>query len=452
MSRRESASEERNVNVQDAGDVTVGEQGMRDRQRETSTRGISPNLALDQLVARRQAAGEPIVHLGFGESRLPVFPPLAERLTSGADRNAYGPVAGDDAVRAAVAGYFTRRRLPTDAAQVLLAPGSKPLLLALQLVHPGDVLLASPCWVTYGPQAKLAGKHAIGVPIPDECGGVPDPVALREAVVAARGRGQDPRIVVLTSPDNPTGTFAPPHLVRELCAVAEEEDLLLVSDEIYRDILHDPDAEFLSPAEVVPDRTIVVTGLSKSLALGGWRIGAARFPATPAGERLRDDVASVASEVWSTLAGPMQAVAEYAFSEPPEIRDRLRDDARLHGTVAKAVYDIVVASGALCRPPTGGFYVYPDFEPLRGELAGRGVTDGASLQSRLIDQHGIAVLAGVHFGDDPRALRFRAATSMLYGRTRDEQRAAQQATDPLRLPHVADALAGIEQGLRKLTG
>lgn len=452
MSRRESASEERNVNVQDVGDVTVGEQGMRDRQRETSTRGISPNLALDQLVARRQAAGEPIVHLGFGESRLPVFPPLAERLTSGADRNAYGPVAGDDAVRAAVAGYFTRRRLPTDAAQVLLAPGSKPLLLALQLVHPGDVLLASPCWVTYGPQAKLAGKHAIGVPIPDECGGVPNPVALREAVVAARGRGQDPRIVVLTSPDNPTGTFAPPHLVRELCAVAEEEDLLLVSDEIYRDILHDPDAEFLSPAEVVPDRTIVVTGLSKSLALGGWRIGAARFPATPAGERLRDDVASVASEVWSTLAGPMQAVAEYAFSEPPEIRDRLRDDARLHGTVAKAVYDIVVASGALCRPPTGGFYVYPDFEPLRGELAGRGVTDGASLQSRLIDQHGIAVLAGVHFGDDPRALRFRAATSMLYGRTRDEQRAAQQATDPLRLTHVADALAGIEQGLRKLTG
>lgn len=440
MSRWESTSEERNVPERNV------------RERDTAARGISPNLALDQLVARRQAAGESIVHLGFGESRLPVFPPLAERLTAGADRNAYGPVAGDHGVRAAVAGYFARRGLPTDAAQVLLAPGSKPLLLALQLVHPGDVLLPSPCWVTYGPQAKLAGKYAFGVPIPEECGGVPDPAALRDTIRVARGLGHDPRIVVLTSPDNPTGTYAPPRLVREICAVAEEEDLLLVSDEIYRDILHDPNAEFLSPAEVVPDRTIVVTGLSKSLALGGWRIGAARFPATPAGERLRDDVASVASEVWSTLAGPMQSVAEYAFSEPPEIRDRLRDDARLHGTVAKAVYDIVVAAGATCRPPTGGFYVYPDFAPLSAELAALGVTDGASLQSRLIDHLGIAVLAGVHFGDDPKALRFRAATSMLYGRTRDEQRSAQRATDPLSLPHVADALAGIEQGLAKLTG
>jgi aspartate aminotransferase len=420
-----------------------------------SARRVSPNLALDEQVARRQAAGERIVHLGFGESRLPVFGPLAERLTAGADRNAYGPVPGDDGVRAAVAGYFARRNLPTGAGQVLLAPGSKALLLALQLVQPGDVLLASPCWVTYGPQARLAGKEAIGVPVPAECGGVPDPVALREAVKEARGRGADPRIVVLTSPDNPTGTYAPPALVRELCAVAEEEDLLLVSDEIYRDILHDPDAVYLSPAEVCPDRTIVVTGLSKSLALGGWRIGAARFPATPAGERLRDDVASVASEIWSTLAGPMQAVAEYAFAEPPEIRERLRADARLHGALARAVYEIVTAAGAGCRPPTGAFYVYPDFGPLRRELAALGVTDGVSLQERLLDRHGIAVLAGVHFGDDPAALRFRAATSMLYGRTREEQRAAQRAAqrgaDPLALPHIRDALGALEQGFAKLT-
>ncbi|MFJ5772730.1 pyridoxal phosphate-dependent aminotransferase [Streptomyces sp. NPDC093094] len=418
-------------------------------------RGISPNLALDEQVARRQAAGERIVHLGFGESRLPVSERLAERLAAGADRNAYGPVAGDDGVRAAVAGYFARRRLPTRAEQVLLAPGSKALLLALQLVRPGDVLLASPCWVTYGPQARLAGKEAIGVPVPAECGGVPDPAALREAVKGARARGADPRILVLTSPDNPTGTFAPPELVRELCAVAEEEDLLLVSDEIYRDILHDPDAVYLSPAEICPDRTVVVTGLSKSLALGGWRIGAARFPDTREGGRLRDDVASVASEVWSTLAGPMQAVAEYAFAEPPEIRERLRADARLHGAVARAVHGIVTAAGAVCRPPTGAFYVYPDFGPLRGALAERGVTDGASLQACLLERHGIAVLAGVHFGDDPGALRFRAATSMLYGRTRAEQgaarAAAEQGADPLALPHVRDALADVEQGFAKLT-
>jgi aspartate aminotransferase len=225
---------------------------------------------------------------------------------------------------------------------------------------------------------------------------------------------------------------------------------LLVSDEIYRDIPHDPEVRYLSPAEVVPHRTVVVTGLSKSLALGGWRIGVVRFPEGPMGERMRDDVASVASEIWSTLAGPMQAVAEYAFNEPPEVRAHLRTSARLHGTVAKAVYDIVVATGAQCRPPTGGFYVYPDFAPLKESLARLGVTDGESLQRHLIEELGIAVLAGVHFGDDPGALRFRAATSMLYGRSRGGQWAALRAEDPLKLPHIAEALADIERGFTKL--
>ncbi|QFZ21571.1 pyridoxal phosphate-dependent aminotransferase [Saccharothrix syringae] len=403
-------------------------------------RKISPNLALDHQVSLRQAAGERIVHLGFGEARLPVFPGLVERLVAGASRNSYGPVPGHPGVLRAVAGYFGRRALPTDPEQVIVAPGSKALLMALQFVVPGDVLLPAPCWVTYAPQALEAGKEVIPVPIPAECGGVPDPDALREAVRAARARGANPRIVILTAPDNPTGTTATPDLVRRICAVAEEEDLLLVSDEIYRDLVHDPGFEYLSPAEVAPSRTVVVTGLSKSLALGGWRIGAARFPAVP----MRQDVASVASEVWSTLAGPLQEVAEYAFDEPAELVARRDADARLHGALARAVQDIVVKSGALSRPPTGGFYVYPDFEPLRAQLARHGVVDGASLQDHLLTR-GVAVLAGEHFGDDPGALRFRAATSVLYGNTAELQQEAMAAADPTTVPHVADALAVIER-------
>lgn len=412
-------------------------------------RAVSPNLALDQLVAERRAVGEPLVHLGFGEARLPVFPGLVERLTAGAARNAYGPVVGAPGVLRAVAGYFTRRRLPTTGDQIIVAPGSKPLLAALQFAVAGDVLLATPRWVTYAPQARLAGKHVIGVPVPEECGGVPDPDALRDAVRRSRAAGRDPRIVVLTSPDNPTGTTAPPDVVRRICAVAEDEDLLIVSDEIYRDLVHDPAAEYLSPAEVVPHRTVVVTGLSKSAALGGWRIGAARFPADPAGEQLRADVAALASEIWSTLAGPMQEVAEYAFDEPPELRQRLAADAELHGRLAREVHRICVAAGAVARPPTGGFYVYPDFEPLRTPLSRLGVNDGAALQRHLLAQ-GVAVLSGEAFGDDPRGLRFRAATSMLYGETAEQQTRTMRAADPLAVPHVAAALATIEKAFATL--
>lgn len=290
------------------------------------------------------------------------------------------------------------------------------------------------------------------VPVPVSCGGVPDPTVLREAVHRARDAGLRPGVMLLTLPDNPTGTLAAPELVRELCAVAEEEELVIVSDEIYRDLVHDPAQPFLSPAEVLPGRTIVLTGLSKSLALGGWRIGAARFPTGSWGNGIRDRVAGYASEVWSTLAGPMQEVAAYAFAEPPELREHLAASARLHGTVARAVHAIVVGSGAKCRAPQAGFYLYPDYEPLRERLAAHGVTDSELLQCRLLDRAGIAVLAGHHMGDDPLALRARIATSKLYGETTDEQWQALTSDDPVALPHIAGQLSAVDKRLRVLTG
>ncbi|MFE0188349.1 pyridoxal phosphate-dependent aminotransferase [Streptomyces sp. NPDC058989] len=412
----------------------------------------SPNLALNQLVDRRRAEGASLVHLAFGEARLPVLPQLAEQLALGAARAAYGPVAGAEGVRDAVAGYFTRRRLPTEADRVIVAPGSKPLLMALQLVVPGDVLLPRPAWNTYAPQARYAGKKVYGVPVPPECGGVPEPDALRETIHRARAAGADPRLLVLTLPDNPTGTLAPPALIRELCALARAEDLLIISDEIYRDIVHDPESTpFLSPAEAAPERTVVTSGLSKTLGLGGWRIGVARFPAGETGALLHDAVTAAASELWSTLAGPMQQVAEYAYAEPPEVVGRMRASARLHGAVARAVHRIALEAGAVCRPPIGGFYVYPDFAPLRERLAVRGVTDAASLAGRLLDDSGIVVLGGHLLGDDPQALRFKAATSLLYG-DEQQQHQALRADDPTRLPHIARELSRIARGFARLKG
>jgi len=129
-----------------------------------ANRAISPNLALDQLVVGRRANGESIIHMGFGESRLPVFTGLVEGLTAGARRNSDGPVAGDNATRQAIAEYFTHRGVVTDASQIVLGPGAKALLLALQMVLPGDLVIPVPSWVSYAPQAILAGKHALPVP------------------------------------------------------------------------------------------------------------------------------------------------------------------------------------------------------------------------------------------------------------------------------------------------
>jgi aspartate aminotransferase len=317
---------------------------------------------------------------------------------------------------------------------------------------PGAVVLPRPCWVTYRPQAALFGRSAIGVPVPATVGGVPDPDRLVAALRTARARGVRPTSMILTLPDNPTGTFAGRDIVYRLADIAEREDLLIISDEIYRDIVHDGQAGIVSPAELVPDRTVVTSGLSKSMALGGWRIGFARFPATVAGAQLRARVVAVASEVWSSLAGPMQEVARYVLSEPAEVRSHLALSTRLHATVAAGVYEAMAPAGGDCRRPTGGFYLYPDLEPIRMMLASQGIHDSASLQQQLLERHGIAVLGGHHFGDDPAALRFRAATSMLYGDDAEARWHALTSSDPLSLPHIANQLDRIRQVFTSLAG
>jgi aspartate aminotransferase len=154
--------------------------------------------------------------------------------------------------------------------------------------------------------------------------------------------------------------------------------------------------------------------------------------------------------VWSTLAGPMQEVAAYAFAEPPELVAYLADCNRLHGLIARAVHSQLVAAGASCRHPTGGFYVYPDLEPLRECLLQHEITDSASLQRHLLDQFNIAVLAGHDLGDDANALRFKMSTGQLYGTSEEEQVRALYTSDPTQLPHIVNALTRIEEALTKL--
>src|SRR5262245_27057240 len=281
----------------------------------------SATLAADQRVRARIEGGAPVLHLAFGEAGLPVPAGVIEQLAAAAHHNAYGPVAGSPRMRTAAAGYFERRGVPTAPDQIVVAPGSKPLLFGLLTILPGDVVLPRPSWVSYAAQAALAGKEVIGVEIGEGAGGVPDPAALRAALDRARSEGRRPGVLVLTLPDNPTGTLAPRRLVEETCEIAAAHGLLIVSDEIYRDLSHEP-ADFCSPAEVARERTFVTSGLSKSMALGGWRIGFARLPDGSLGADAHGALTGLASEVWSSLAAPMQRAAAYVLRARRDPRAR----------------------------------------------------------------------------------------------------------------------------------
>jgi aspartate aminotransferase len=409
---------------------------------------VSATLAANEAMAARRRRGEPVLHLAFGEAGLPAHPMLRAALARAAGFNSYGPVAGHPALREAAACYWTRRGLPTDAGAVICGPGSKALLFGLITAIGGDVAVTRPSWVSYAAQAGLAGRVAHFVPGP---AGVPDAEQLARAVSAARAAGRRIRSVVVTLPDNPTGMLASPASVRSVCSVAEAHDLIIISDEIYRDLVHDPAAPYTSPAVISPERTAITTGLSKNLALGGWRLGVARLPAGGLGPELRAGLLGIGSEIWSAPAGPVQQAAALAFSEPPALAERVALSRRLHARVARAIAPRFAASGASVPAPQAAFYLYPDFSPLADVLLERhGITSDEGLAAVLLHKYGVGVLPGSAFGEKSGRLRLRVATSMLYGDTDAERLAALNSADPCSLPWIAASLARLEQVLTDL--
>lgn len=405
----------------------------------------SATLVMNEKVQALEAAGRPVVNLGFGEAGLPVLPVLSSLAAADLRRNEYPKVQGSLAARSAVAGYFRRHGIGADPGLCLIAPGSKAILYGLLRALDGDVVLARPSWVSYAAQASLLGRRSIWVDVPAVAGGVPDPDLLPAALDKAIAEGARPRVMILTLPDNPTGTVAPAEVVRRLCAIAEKYDLAIISDEIYRGLAYDQDA-FLSPAEVAPDRTFVTAGLSKSLALGGWRIGVARFPQSELGETTYRRFVAMASEVWSGLAVFLEAVVEYVYAEPADVTERVAASRRLHQAVSTEIWRILSAGGAEVRKPAGGFYLYPSFvgTPLASSL---GATTDVELAERLLDEHGIAAIPGSSFGDDPSRLALRVVTSMVYG-TGDAQRLATlHAADPLAAAPVVAGLGRLRSAL-----
>lgn len=415
------------------------------------TVAVSATLAVNEALAEKRRHGLPVLPLGFGEAGLPVHPSMRDALAAGGADNAYGPVAGSAELRAAAAGYWGRRGLPTDPDLVAAGPGSKPLLYALLLSIGGDTAIAAPSWVSYAAQSRLAGHRPLFVPTARGQGGVPQPDLLAEAVADARSQGRDVRSVIVTLPDNPTGTVAPEDTVRRLADVARALDLVVISDEIYRDLVHDPATAVHSPAEFAPERTVITSGLSKSLALGGWRLGVTRLPEGPIGQRIRAELLGIASEIWSSPAGPVQRAAAVAFAEPAELTGYVDRARRLHGTVARAVADRFAAAGAEVAAPQAAFYLYPDFEPLRERLtAEHGVTTGPELTGLLLQRHGLGVLPAAEFGEGADALRMRVATSLLYGETEAERYAALAVDDPTRLPWIQAHLDRLEEVLAEV--
>ncbi|MFF0105094.1 aminotransferase class I/II-fold pyridoxal phosphate-dependent enzyme [Streptomyces hirsutus] len=397
------------------------------------------------------AGHDPVGHgpVRFGpvlpEDGLPVLPELAAVLAAAASRAETEPVGGGPALLDAACGHGDRRGLPAAPDRVAVGPGAPALLVALTAAIGGDVLVPRPCASWWAPYARLLGRPAFPVPVPAESGGVPDPYALLETVRRLRAEGGDPRLLVLSVADDPTGTVAPPELLHETLEAAVGEGLHLVSDETWRDTLHTPrDTVLLSPAEMLPEQVTVVTDLAGALLPPGWPAAVARFPAGAAGGPLHARVLDVLTALDARVATPVAVAAAYALSEPEPVTARVAASVRLHARVAAAARAAVVAAGALARPPQAGRHLYVDLAPLAPALTAHGVGDAQELEDFLTGRLGMPAAGGHRFGDDLEAPRVRLSTAPLLGDTAEQRAECLGSSAPLELPHVRRALTHLK--------
>lgn len=375
----------------------------------------SPTLAINERISRLTSDGRSIYHLGFGESRFPAHPKILAAFRAHAAKTSYPPVAGFPETREAIAQFY-RREFAIDARpdRVIVGPGSKSLIYVLMQALAGDVLLHRPAWVSYEPFARMCGKQVAWVDthIEDEYCMTAD--ALEASISTARSAGHDPHILLINSPGNPTGVTYPEETIVTLAEVARANDLTIISDEIYAAQAY-PHRPHVSIARYYPEGTVVTGGLSKQLSLGGWRFGCAVLPITDAGAAMMRPLVGLAGNIWSSPAAPVQRAATVAYSDDPDVVEYMRTTASIHRIVTEALYEQLVDAGIPCVPPSGAYYLYPNFNPWHDVLRKRhDVTTSDELAALLLDENGIATLPGTAFNSRPDDLSIRLATSYLY--------------------------------------
>jgi len=367
----------------------------------------SPTLAINEQVRNSRDDGMEILHMGFGQSPFPVHPVIRSALKANVDQNSYLPSAGLPKLRLLAKNYFAKAFMfDGEGYDAIIGPGSKELLYDIQVVVDGDLLLPVPSWVSYAPQAMLIQDHVIKIPTVIHENHHITAERLDHAILSAIREGKKPRKLILNYPNNPSGLTLPPERLSEIAQICRKHNILVISDEIYG--LVNYKADHVSMAHFYPEGTIITSGLSKHLSLGGYRLGVALIP--KALRPVYDAVVRVASETWSCVSSPIQLASLLAFKNKPQVENYIQTCTQIHALVSQYVKDALLTIGVYYPDPQGAFYLYPDFEPFGEKLKTRGIETSDQLAMDLMKETQIASLPGTCFGDDPGNLRLRLAT------------------------------------------
>ena len=327
--------------------------------------------------------GREVIHLEIGEpdfdTPLHIREAAAAALRAGETH--YCPSAGIPELREEAARYLsTSRSVSVDPANVLVGTGAKPFLFftILATCNPGDeVVYPDPGFPIYESAIRWAGATPVALPLLEEHDFAFD-IADLESRLSPRTK-----LVILNSPQNPTGGALSPEETETAAALLADSGAWVLSDEVYSQMVYDGEFASVASHPGLLERTILLDGLSKTYAMTGWRCGFAAVP-----EPLVDPLVRFFVNSTSCVPPFVQLAGVAALSGP-------QDEPRAMVEEFRARRELVVAGlnelpGVSCRVPRGAFYAFPNVAEVP--------VDADVLADRLLQEAGVAVLAGSAFG------------------------------------------------------
>ncbi len=386
---------------------------------------VKPSATLEMAAKAKALAktGVDVANLSAGEPdfKTPLcIVEVAKKALDSRSAHAYTAARGTDELIDAMKQKLKReQKVDYQTAEVIATIGTKGALsLAFDaLVGTGDeVVLFAPYWVTYPDLVRLAGGTPVTVPTTIDDGYRPDLAAFDRAITAKT------KVVVLNSPNNPTGAGFDEGTLRAIMKRLEGTGIWVVSDEIYERLVYGS-FRHVSPASFGPDarsRTLVVGGVAKAYAMTGWRLGIAAGP-----QPLIDAMMVLQQQRVSCATAVSQAAAAYALTEPPEVTAAV--DGMLKAYTERRAYVIERCArieGARLHPPEGAFYAFLDLSArLPGTHKGRRLDSDVDLSRLLLEEAHVAAVPGSPFeGKGGVRLSYAASLETLdKGLTRIEQ-------------------------------
>ncbi len=353
------------------------------------------------VLARAQALeaqGREIIHLEIGQPDFETYPHIAQAGIGAiaAGQTKYNPPAGVPALREALAQDAARRRgVQITPEQVVIAPGTKPLLLLpmLALLQAGDeVLYPDPGFPSYEAAIGLAGAKPVPLPLLEDEGFDLDLAAFDAAL------GPRTRMILLNSPSNPTGGINSARTLAHVAAAARRHDLWVLSDEIYTRLVYDGEAPSIVSLPGMAERTIIADGFSKTYAMTGWRLGFGIMP-----QPLAEKIGLLLTHSVGCTATFTQIAGLEAVQGPQEpVEAVVAEFRRRRDLIVSGLHAI---PGIHCSTPPGAFYAFPNVRAFD-----RSSEDLADI---LLEEAGVAVLPGTAFGRNGAGhLRLSYANSM----------------------------------------